>query len=407
MANELYANADPGSHVAASIQRITDSKMWTGTAWETYNATHLATYAIPLTDQGGGFYAANWPATMPAGANCRVICRKWDNVTHHEADIRLSMYSAYWNGSATGTDSAVTIDPYALTTLAGVKRDLGITDATKDTILTEKINGASAFIETATYRKFKARDYRERVSWRPEGLFCTEQFPILSPVTAKYGNAVAMTVRCDVAGLIQAELGTINDCSSATAGMLWLRTWDASGVLSTHEFNFADYPSATLLAAAIVALGAGWAATVVNNCVSYDLNPQTIGSILATTQGVQYTNLSIVSYATDAIRGRVQISEAVAPYAYSRDRTLTRHPFDLNGFLIEYRAGFETIPADVEMVARELACRKYLMTPAGGRNPTVSSETTGPMQWTYTNKEADWVRDALSLYMDPSRKYRL
>jgi hypothetical protein len=69
VANELQVTytSGAGPHLYATIRRLSDLKPWNGTAFEAWNDANLALYGPDLTDMGGDVWAADVPATLPAG----------------------------------------------------------------------------------------------------------------------------------------------------------------------------------------------------------------------------------------------------------------------------------------------------------------------------------------------------
>ncbi len=94
------------------------------------------------------------------------------------------------------SEQTVALKDNALTTLERVKQMLGIpaddADQTRDNIITNMINSASAWFESQTGRKFKLATYRERYQGSSSQELCLRQYPIveIESITDTSNNAV-------------------------------------------------------------------------------------------------------------------------------------------------------------------------------------------------------------------------
>lgn len=67
MANELETPYQGTATLYAIIRRTSDGKVWNGSAFETFVDGSVASYDVPLTSQGGDYYAADFPDDIDAG----------------------------------------------------------------------------------------------------------------------------------------------------------------------------------------------------------------------------------------------------------------------------------------------------------------------------------------------------
>jgi len=94
------------------------------------------------------------------------------------------------------SEQVVALKSNALTTLDRVKQMLGIpnddVDQTRDNIIANMINSASAWFESQTGRKFKQATYKERYQGSSSQELCLRQYPIveIESVTDAASNAI-------------------------------------------------------------------------------------------------------------------------------------------------------------------------------------------------------------------------
>jgi hypothetical protein len=175
-----------------------------------------------------------------------------------------------------------------------------------------------------------------------------------------------------------ARVWTTEDPTGATAAVVLART--ASAVTTAATLSAATYPTLASLAAAIVALGGGWTATVTGNFGLYptaDLRPLQ-GAISA----MQPAALGMYFEATYGeafdcgwgFRERMRL-DADAGILYGH------FPQGMSNLRIDYTAGYTVIPNDVqEAVVRvaQIAWQTML------RNTSLTSERMGPYAKTFS-----------------------
>lgn len=403
MAYELQLAYNDSATLYAIIRRTSDNYVWNGSAFEVWSSGSIANYDVPLTDRGGDMYNADFPSAIAAGDYIVFYYLQSGGTAAITDNLIGRPTRRYWNGAVLSSSSSVTLSAYALATLAQVKQDLGITDGSSDTALTEDINAATAAIERALGgRKIVARNYRERADGMNHYRLRTKQFPIITITRQSYGESNAMSIAYS-GSAIRAESAVFNDYSSSTSGGMRIASTATNGTLTTNNLLFADYPTVTLLAAAITAVS-GWTATTITNIPSADLNPQVLGNNKSTTLYATYADQAwpdhTVNYQTGIIELRSPsphfgINRRALPDWYqhdARDYVPEWRPVGFQGYLIEYRAGHEAVPDDLNHLCRELVRRHYFLR---NLDPNVKAETLGPFSFTWGRDDEAFVRETL------------
>lgn len=347
----------------------------TGTVWnvtnaalETYSAASLASYAIDLTDEGGDLYSGDIPTDLPSGTY-RFFYYEQAGGSPATTDLILKSPVRAWNGTVLADPADPTdLATYALTTPASVKRRLGMEgDASADVLLTELINQVSLEIERVTGRQFAARDYREWLNGANQRELVLPHFPVQQMTRIAWGAAQAMSVSYNGAG-IRANASVYKSPESADAGGLRLVTVSTAGVKTATNLSFATYGSVTALATA-VNLISGWSATTVTNVPTGDLVPSGGEDARGRSVFFNYPDVDEYAYSVDYERGLVQFDRygsGAWPFAchgqgvgVSGWREPAAMPRGFQHVLVEWRAGYETIPADVQGVANYLVADAY------------------------------------------------
>jgi hypothetical protein len=246
------------------------------------------------------------------------------------------------------------------------------------------ITAASRAIERACKRIFAAQDYTLFLSAgpRPCDWIALPNFPVLSisRLATKPEAAIAI-VNTDAADNQRATVAT-----TATGLLL---TLVSSGTPSVVNVDYASYPTLTALAGAVSAIGSGWSASATAayaNFPSVDLRPlqgavpalntpaflEIFTEELPAWAGVQ----SVWDWAAGASIGRGWQLDADAGLLVGRFADPVAGPVSLR---CDYRAGFETIPEDIQQAATRLAA---LIQEDEQRDSTVMMQTVGP----YTQK---------------------
>ena len=352
MPNELELTYQGSDTLYAIIRRQSDSKVWSvaAGAFATWADNDIGDYDIALTDKGGDVYQGAWPSTMSAG-RCRVLYYRQGGAAPATDDLLLSTADLFWDGTTTSAPEGVTLDTYALTALAKVKRYMRIDDSADDTLLTELINQVSDRIERLCYRQFKLRTYcqRERVFDRNRVLL--RHYPVVTVNRIGWGRANALSVSYAAGG------SPLRATIQSNADGMQLDSTDSAGATTTTNLDYDTYPTTASLAAAIGAVS-GWSATAQVNVPSVELN--VVGAVDALDQTAW---LTWPDQAIDA--SRVRFDSGVIE--------LKQTPSTADVF-VAYQAGYATIPDDVELVTHELVAEAFNL---GKRDTTAKTEWLG------------------------------
>ena len=278
------------------------------------------------------------------------------------------------------------VGQYALTTLAGLKAHLGITVSTYDTILEQYIDHATAKIERWIGRQILVRNYFEWYGGNDVRSVRVKQYPINNVVGVYTGLAAALTIASTVSSDIRLTvsintdpLGTVSNGTLAP-GVTLTRTTSA-GTTTTNTLTFSTYPDTTSLVAAINAI-TGYSATVSTAMRCAQLHPRAGGDIKMAT--VLLTGVNVSSeFVYDSYLGIVTIRQDAFPMASHN----ARYPSALQSTLIEYSAGYTTVPDDIHQACMVIAGTMYLSRKS---DSSLQSESLG--DYSYSMASADTSR---------------
>ena len=279
------------------------------------------------------------------------------------------------------------VGTYALTTLAGLKAHLGITVSTYDTILEQYIDHASAKIERWIGRQIKLRNYSEWYGGNDVRSVRVKQYPINNVVGVYTGLAAAITISSTVSSDIRLTisintdpLGTVANGALAPCAVLTRTT--TAGTTTTDTLLFSTYPDTTSLVAAINAI-TGYSASVSTAMRCAQLHPRAGGDIKMAT--VMLTGVNVSSeFVYDSYLGIVTIRQDAFPTMASHS---ARYPSALQSTLIEYSAGYTTVPDDIHQACLVIAGTMYLSRKS---DTSLQSESLG--DYSYSMASADSSR---------------
>lgn len=401
MASEFEISYQGSVTIYTVVRRKTDAYVWNGTAYVVWADGGLSGYANLLTNKGGDLYQGDFPSDVAAG-NVVIFYYLRAGGTPAITDLILKAEAKYWTGTSLTTASTVALSDYALATLEQARQDLGISDTSYDTVLTEYINQTTDFIETACSYLFKARDYRHRLDGNCQSRIVLPHWPLLTPPRVLWGKGNAMSATYTGTALI-ATIGVSN-----TGVRIYSVSSAGASVVSV--LTFAACPALSLMAAAINAIS-GWTAVVQTNRPSVDLNPTGAEDAKNRLVWATYPDRDDITFDVDYEKGIISIAqgdwedwiwgEAGKP----RRKHGRGAPSGFQNVLAEYRAGHETIPDAVNLFCREIISGLYF---AQQVNPSVSSFTLGPFSVRADSASIGGISMAeasgrLSLYTDYSR----
>ena len=278
------------------------------------------------------------------------------------------------------------VGQYALTTLAGLKAHLGITVSTYDTILEQYIDHASAKIERWIGRQIKLRNYSEWYGGNDVRSVRVKQYPINNVVGVYTGLAAGMTITSTVSSDVRLTvsintdpLGTVANGALAPCAVLTRTT--SAGTTTTDTLLFSTYPTTTSLATAISTY-AGFSATATTAMRCAQLHPRAGGDVKQS--AVVLTGVDVSSeFVYDSYLGIVTIRQDAFPMASHN----ARYPSALQSTLIEYSAGYTTVPDDIHQACLVIAGTMYLSRKS---DTSLQSESLG--DYSYSMASADSSR---------------
>jgi hypothetical protein len=168
----------------------------------------------------------------------------------------------------------------------------------------------------------------------------------------------------------------------------------ASGVPTINDIAFADQPTLSALAAAISAIGLGWAATVLNPAdnlrASADLRAlQGAFQAMNALANLKLHTSELIGYTVDAERGIL-----------TRDDGLLWEG-GLHFWRVIYQAGFSAVPDDVQEACAEWVAQLFWQTK---RDPGLASET---IPGTDTRVILQNMPTSTKLLLGPYRNWRV
>jgi hypothetical protein len=262
----------------------------------------------------------------------------------------------------------------ALVTLADLQAYLGLTAGTDDSILTDCIDRAGALIERALDRKIESAEYWEWISCGGTKTIAVKNVPITRLEFVGWGSQIGITVTADPAST------AIGLLIHVQPSRVYLRRVDSDGTIHQTALTFASHKTLALMATAISAV------TGFNATASVDLQSQTLRPTgpIDLRQATAY--LSVPSeYSTDTRvdyeRGHISMSFG----DFDSFAWRTRFPEGAVNVLVHYIGGFETVPADIEQAALEVASALYR---DRRRDRGIASESLGDYSYSIAGSEA-------------------
>lgn len=245
------------------------------------------------------------------------------------------------------------IDTHALTTLANLKSYLGVTTSTDDTIMEDSINRATVMIESLCDRKLKARQFFEFCDASGERTFTVDNFPIIDVNSISYGSQLSFTVSSSTASTD--VLASVSNDGEA----IRLRKVDANGAETTSTVTFETFPTSSQVVTQINDNVSGWTASLQRNAYGRSLYRFGGRGVIDSPAQFDYPRDSAADYRVDYATGLIHLlDDSFPPVPGSGDRA-NRFPPGFLPVFVEYRAGYETVPRDLEQIAIELASELF------------------------------------------------
>lgn len=269
------------------------------------------------------------------------------------------------------------LDQYALVSLHDLRQYLGVTTTSDDTLLERCIERATALCESYCGRKFKSRDYVEWRDTEGQNRVALKQTPVTFVKFVGVAWEHVITVKGTTPG--DAAISV-----TVTEDSVKLYRMTSTGTETTTTLAFATYPITSTLATAINST-AGFSGTVVKNVPSRRLRRLAGADLINETQHLDAPVDALFEYQYDEGAGLLY------------GPTLRAY----RALLIEYTAGYSTIPYDVAQACLMVASRLYK---GRTRDEGIQSESLGG--YSYTLRGTDELdADAKSL-LDPYKRVR-
>jgi hypothetical protein len=256
-----------------------------------------------------------------------------------------------------------------LITNARAKVNLPNTTTDNDNTINTLISACSKAVQRYCRRDFTATSYDELYSGNGQRRLVLREYPLLSVESVRYRPVTVLKIQNTATSTNQQARVTVT-----ATGLQLLRV--ASGVKAVDtSVTWASNLTLTAVATAVNALGNGWSAQVIGdyaNWPSADLRtPQ--GALTAWGQFAELKmhTYELAGYQIDERRG--WLLRAI-PYT---DPELL-HPEDLiwpvgiNNFRIQYTAGYNTVPEDVQEACAQWVAKLFFTTM---RDPGLARQT--------------------------------
>lgn len=277
------------------------------------------------------------------------------------------------------------VGPYALTSLANLKSWLGITASTDDAVLEAAIDRATARIETYIGRQVRSRTYTEWRSGAGVNAIRLHQWPVSQVSGVWTGAYAALVIGQGDATDIRASI-SINQETGSPAAVLNRTT--SAGVTTTTTLAFSTYATTAALATAIGST-AGFTCTLGKNIRTAQLRPRAAGDVVLATVTL-FAADTPSEYTYDYDTGRLEIDQSWWAY-WPLERGIM--PDAVKSVLVEYTAGYATVPDDIEQACIEVAAMMYR---DRRRDAGLASESLGDYSYTRANRaEVDAVMSGL------------
>ena len=267
------------------------------------------------------------------------------------------------------------VGPYALTSLASLKSWIGITASTDDAVLEKAIDRATARIESYIGRQVMSRTYAEWRSGSGVDTIRLHQWPVTQVTNVFTGNYAALVVSSADPTDIRASVSVNQE--TGTNAVVLTRT-QSDGTTTTTSLALGTYTTTAALATAIGST-AGFACSLGKNLRTVQLRPRAgADTVLATVTLFAADTASEYTYDYDTARLSIDPSWWAQ---WPMDRGTM--PDAVKSVLVEYTAGYATVPDDLEQACIEVAAMMYR---DRRRDSGLASESLGDYSYTRANR---------------------
>lgn len=277
------------------------------------------------------------------------------------------------------------VGTYALTSLSNLKSWLGITASTDDAVLEKAIDRATARIESYVGRLIKSRSYSEWRSGAGVDTIRLNQWPVSQITNVWTGNKAAIVIGA-TSGYLRASV-SVNQETETPA--LVTTTTTTAGVSSAVTHDFATLKTTADLVTSGILTVPGFTASLTTDLRSVQLRPRA-GADAVLASVTLYAADTASEYTYDYDTGRLSIDPSWWAQ-WPMDRGVM--PDAVKSVLIEYTAGYATVPDDIEQACIEVAAMMYR---DRRRDSGLASESLGDYSYTRaTRAEVDAVMAGL------------
>jgi hypothetical protein len=320
------------------------------------------------------------PTAVPTGTDYIFIYYQQIGGTPAITDTLLDSYHATWNGVIlVPDDGSVILDPYALVTLNQIKYALPsiVAAGASDDTIKAIINQESARFEALTDRKIVNRYYKDYVRDR-YGKIRPRQVPVTEITKMAGGYGSAFTITYQGSGYVRAVY------FQDTSDIIHLKFWDISGNITENIYDTATYKSTATLLSALSGVSGISIQLMSVNPIPSDYLYRTAPVILMNENGG--TN-AYVYYAVNDTDYIIRNNGYVIGWEGA----------DADYFLMEYYAGYVTVPYDIQSAVIEAVKISY-----DKKQLALNFKSESIGKYSYTLKD----KDLPDSYWDVVRTYR-
>ncbi len=306
--------------------------------YEDETSTAILTGTMTQLASKTGFYSEQIATTAANGFE------RWKTYTVRiSATVDSVSVAKTYSVLCLGAEDTPTASTGALTTTANYKSYAGITHTDDDTLIGYLVSRATSAIEEYCGRILRSDTYRHRYDGDGESELLLDQYPVTDLIYCSTSTQDVLRIENTSSNAYNAYVTVVeNDEDNSIAETMTLVVQGGTNA-GSNSLTLADY-TVTELAAAIVALGSGWTATVGNSTVgvweSIELLPAA---------GLQ---------CLDCI-ARIQApydpaTAAMLDYKSGQLFLTSKFPRGRRNIIVKYTAGYVTTPADLEQICIDL-----------------------------------------------------
>ncbi len=244
---------------------------------------------------------------------------------------------------------SMAVGTHAITSLENLKAFLGLTGTSDDVILEQCIDRATAIIESYCDRKLKARTFHEFLMPFGDRTVKTEEFPIVSIDTIAFGSQTSFSISSDTASTdVVATVGF-------DGSTLRLYKVASNGTETTETLAASSFATTSAIVTQINSSVSGWSATLTKNAYTRSLYRFGGRGVIDAHARLEFPRDNVSEYRVDFETGRIHITADRFPGIREDDARANRFPAGFFPVFVQYKAGFETVPDDLEQVGLEIA----------------------------------------------------